>query len=149
MRQFKNIAMLITAFTILFVSGCGGGASTPSDDDNISIVKVTDLRLGYMTKGIIRADEGEDFRYDLGFCNDEITMRIIFDLDFVDDQYSEGTYEVVDESIIVYADGEAMINTGDSGALEEGKTYLIEQSKGDLNWYIGSISKKECIVEPI
>ena len=76
-------------------------------------------------------------------------MRATFDLDFVDDQYSEGTYEIVEDSIIVYANGEAMIDTGESGSLEEGKTYIIEQSKGNLNWYVGSISKQACIVEPI
>jgi hypothetical protein len=149
MRQFKSIAMLIAASAILFNNGCGGGMSAPSDDDNISVVKVTDLRQGYLAKGIILVDEGENFRYDLGFCNDEMTMKITFDLDFVDDQYSEGTYEIVEESMIVYANGEAMIDTGESGSLEEGKTYIIEQSKGNLNWYVGSISSIECAVESI
>lgn len=149
MRQFKSVAMLIAASAILFNNGCGGGMSAPSDDDNISVVKVTDLRQGYLAKGIILVDEGENFRYDLGFCNDEMTMRITFDLDFVDDQYSEGTYEIVGESVIVYANGEAMIDTGESGSLEEGKTYIIEQSKGNLNWYVGSISSIECAVESI
>lgn len=134
---------------MLFI-GCGGGTSAPSDDDNISGVKLTDLRLGYLVKGIIPADIGEDILYELGFCNEELTMRIEYYSDLIDDYYGVGTYEIVGEGILVYANRDAMIDTGDSGTFEEGKSYLIEQQAADnLTWRIGSISKKECIVEPI
>ena len=149
MLLFKSMTIFFSGYVVLFLSGCGGGISTPSDDDNISIVKVTDLRLGYLVKGIIRADEGEDYRYDLEFCNEILSFKIIFDSNLIEDYYGEGTYEISGESVIVYANGEAMIDTGDSGALEEGKTYIIEQSKGDLKWYVGSISLVNCSVEPI
>lgn len=144
MKLFK---IALAASMIIFVIGCSG-TSLPSDDDNISVVKVTDLRLGYLVKGLIRVDEGEDFRYDLGFCNDTLTMRVTFESDFVEDQYSEGIYEIVGESIITYANGDVMIDTGDSGTLEEGRTYLIEQPRDNLNWQVGSISLINCIVEP-
>lgn len=144
MKNFMSLCIIIIVGII--VSGCGGGgASAPSDDDNISVVKVIDLKLGYLAKGIILADAGEDFHYDLGFCNDEITMKIYGD--YIDDQYGEGTYEIIGEGVIVYANGDALIDTGDSGTLEEGKTYLIEQqAPNNLNWYIGSISTiEECV----
>ena len=146
----RMLSIGLSVLYILFMSGCGGGgASTPSDDDNISVVKVTDLKNGYLAKGIILADAGEDFNYDLGFCNNVITMRIYGD--YVDDQYGEDTYEIIGERIIVFANGDAMIDTGDSGSLEEGKTYLIEQqAPNNLNWYIGSISILDnCVPEPI
>lgn len=147
MNQFKIV--LFTSMIMFFI-GCGGGTSTPNDDDNISVVKLTDLRLGYLVKGIIPADIGEDTLYELGFCNEELTMRIEYYGDLIDDYYGVSTYEIVGEGILVYANGDAMVDTGDSGTFEEGKSYLIEQQAADnLTWQIRSISKKECIVEPI
>ena len=146
MKQFTII--LFTILTMLLI-GCGGGPSTPTDDDNITEVKLTDLRLGYEVKGLLTFDIEDDIRYDLGFCNDELTLRIIYDSDLIDDHYGVGTYEIIGENILVYADGGAMIDTGDSGSFEEGKYYLIEGTKDNLDWRIGSISKKDCVVESI
>jgi len=145
MKQFK--ILLLTSIVILLTACGGGGESAPTDDDNISVVKLTDLRLGYLAKGLIRVDIGEDFHYDLGFCNEELTVAIYGD--YIDDYYWVDTYEIVGEEIILYSNGEVMIDTSDSGILEEGKNYLIEQPKDNLSWYIGSISTIECIVEDI
>jgi hypothetical protein len=110
-----------------------------------------DLRLGYLIKGVIPVDIGEDILYHLGFCNDELTMRIEYYSDIIDDYYGVGTYEIIGDNILVYSNGGSIIDTGDSGTLEEGKTYLIEQdAPNNLNWYIGSISTKEdCTLNPL
>lgn len=148
MQQFKML--LFTSMAMIIIACGGGGKSLPSDDDNISVVKLTDLRLGYLVKGIIPADIGEDTLYELGFCNEELTMRIEYYGDLIDDYYGVGTYEIVGDGILVYANGDAMIDTGDSGTFEEGKSYLIEQQAPDnLTWRIGSISSINCTVEPI
>ena len=145
----KLFNVLIASFAGIMMSGCGGGMSAPSDDDTISVVKLTDLRLGYQVNGLITDDIALDSRYDLGFCNDEITLKMEFSGDLVDDQYSEGTYEIIGDNILVYSNGGSIIDTGDSGVFEEGEKYFIENSRDTLTWRVGSISKKECIVEPI
>ena len=148
----KKLMSLLVAMVIgIILNGCGGGSSAPSDVDNISVVKLTDLRLGYLVKGLIPADIGEDIRYDLGFCNDELTMKIEYYGDLVDDYYGVGTYEIIGEDTILFSNGEALIDVGDSGTLEEGKSYVIEQQlTNNLNWRIGSISAiEECMPEPI
>ncbi|MBT8348753.1 MAG: hypothetical protein HKP62_04820 [Sulfurovum sp.] len=146
----KKLLISILVLLVLLLSGCGGGVSTPSDDDNISVVKLTDLRSGYLVRGLLPADIGEDTLYSLEFCNDELTIRIEYYGDIIDDYYGVGTYEIIGEGILVYANGDAMIDTGDSGTFEEGKSYLIEQqAPNNLTWRIGSISKIECLVEPI
>jgi hypothetical protein len=147
----KLIIVTLLASMTLFLIGCGGGVSVPSDDDNISVVKLTDLRLGYLIKGVIPVDIGEDILYHLGFCNDELTMRIEYYGDIIDDYYGVSTYEIIGDNILVYSNGGSIVDTGDSGTLEEGKTYLIEQdAPNNLNWYIGSISTKEdCTLNPL
>jgi hypothetical protein len=62
--------------------------------------------------------------------------------DNIDDRYSVGTFEIVGEDTIVFEGGDFIV---DSGTLEEGETYTLDAGA----WYLGSISKKECIVEPI
>ena len=138
----KLIDLLMTGATVLILSGCGGGPSAPSDADNISEVKLTDLRLGYLLGGLILTDgDYYNIGYDLEFCNDEVTSRMIFG-DNIDDRYSVGTFEIVGEDTIVFEGGNFIV---DSGTLEEGETYIIH----DNTWYLGSISKIECIVEPL
>ena len=108
--------LILVMVTGVILNACGGGSSAPSDDDTISVIKLTDLRLGYEVKGLIISDDTYDFRYDLGFCNDEITLKMEFDGGLpIDDQYGEGTYEIIGDNILVYFDGAVMIDTGDSG----------------------------------
>jgi len=141
----KLITLLMTGAAVVILSACGGGGggpAAPSDEDNISEVKLTDLRLGYLLGGLILTDGDEwNVGYDLGFCNDEVTSRMIFG-GWADDRYSVGTFEIVGEDTIVFEDGDFIV---ESGTLEEGETYIIHNN----TWYLGSISKIECIVEPL
>ena len=141
----KLINLLFIIFVSISLNGCLG-ESTPTDNDDISTVNLTDLRLGYLVKGVA-SYEFVDVRFDLGFCNDELVIELSGDL--IDDRSSVTTYEIAGEDTIVSSNGDVTLDVGATGTLEEGKTYVIEYEGERLDWEIGSISATECTVESI
>jgi hypothetical protein len=146
----KKLLISLLALLVLLFTGCGGGgsgaSSIPGDDDNISVVKVTDLRLGYLVKGILDYQDVYDANQDIKFCNYDVA-GVIYNGGDGDGTWT-GTYEISEGGIIVMSSG-SMIDTSASGTLKEGVTYLYEGPGGDIfTWYVGSISVIECIVEP-
>ena len=144
MKKLMNL--LFISIVGIGLNGCLG-ESTPTDDDDISVVNLTDLRSGYLARGII-SYEFVEARFDLGFCNDVLTIKLSADL--IDDHSGVDTYEIVGEGIIVSSNGEVTLDASSTGTLEEGKTYLIEYKGDNFDWEIGSISAMEdCIAVPI
>ncbi len=147
MKLGKNL--LVTSSFIFILIGCGGGSgssSVPGDDDNISVVNISNLRLGYLVKGIIDYQDVYDANQDIKFCNYDATITVYNGGD--GDGTWIGTYEVSEGAIIIMSNG-TTIDTSASSTLKEGETYISEGPGGDMfTWYVGSISKTECIVEP-
>ena len=72
----KKFLLGLSTLLVLLLSGCGGGGGAsgiPGDDDNISVVKITDLRLGYLVKGILDYQDVYDANQDIKFCNYDVT----------------------------------------------------------------------------
>ena len=146
MKQFKILLLIIIAMLFTACGGGGGASGISGDDDNISVVNITNLKLGYLVKGILDYQDVYDANQDIKFCNYDFT-GVIYNGGDGDGTWS-GTYEISEGGIIVMSTG-SMIDTGASGTLKEGTTYLYEGPGGDIfTWYVGSISTIECIVEP-
>jgi len=142
----KLMKLLFVIFISISLNGCLG-ESTPTDNDDVSVVKLTDLRSGYLVKGIVSYKLVEA-RFDLGFCNDELTIQLSGDL--IDDHSKVTTYEIAGEDTIVSSNGDVALDAGTAGTLEEGMTYHIEYEGESLDWEIGSISvMEECVVETL
>ena len=141
----KLINLLFISFASITLNGCLG-ESIPTDNDDISTVNLTDLSSGYLVRGVA-SYEFVDARFDLGFCNDELTIELSGDL--IDDRSSVTTYEIAGEDTIVSSNGDVTLDVGATGTLEEGKTYFIEYEGERLDWEIGSISATECTIESI
>lgn len=141
----KLMSLLFIIFVTISLNGCLG-EDTPTDNDSVSVVKLTDLRLGYLVRGVT-SYEFVEARFDLGFCNDELTITLSGDL--IDDHTKVTTYEITGEETIVSSNGDVTLDVGATGTLEEGKTYVIEYEGERLDWEIGSISETECTVESI
>jgi len=147
----KKLLIVLSSLLILSFVGCGGGtgaSSIPGDDDNISVVNITDLRLGYLVKGILDYQDVYDANQDIKFCNYDFD-GVVYNGGDGDGAWT-GTYEITEGEIIVMSGG-STIDTSGSGTLKEGVRYLYEGPAGDIfTWYIGSISAVEdCIPEPI
>ena len=142
----KLMKLLFIIFISISLNGCLG-ESTPTDSDDITVVKLTDLRSGYLVKGIV-SYKFVEARFDLGFCNDELTIKLSGDL--IDDHSKATTYQIAGEDTIVSSSGDVTLDTGTTGTLEEGMTYHIEYEGESLDWGIGSISViEECVSESL
>ena len=52
MKSLMNL--LFISIVGIGLNGCGG-ESTPTDEDDTSVVKLTDLKSGYLAKGILES----------------------------------------------------------------------------------------------
>lgn len=146
MKTVMNLILLF--FTMLILDGCGSGKNVPADDDNISTVKLTDLRLGYLVKGISYGPDGSTYN-DKKFCNYDVITDIYWYQDDDVHVYYTNQYEIVGENMVVFDNG-VIIDTNGTSVFEEGRTYPITGVQGIIfDWYVGSISLVNCTVESI